>query len=202
MFFSVLLLSVFLFAENAKWKANDLFNEKKLNKLIETYNLTLTYDNVVKLYTNEETSDYIYISREGNEEKFDSYVCIVIFAYLDGHFDSCTKYGVFIGHDKTDKYLYACLTEYNTLVQQDDYTGKTTWYWKDPEQLFSYMFKQRDGRFNNLLSLTEKIELEIPDEIYDRYDYFDRWIIKNRSDKDFKKKLIKEYKKYLKEHKS
>ena len=41
-FFSVLMAVSCLFAAGAKWKSSDIFSAKKLNKLLETYNLTKT----------------------------------------------------------------------------------------------------------------------------------------------------------------
>ena len=53
----MLFVTACLFA-GGKWKASDIFSEKKLDKLLETYNLTKSYekDNIV-LYKNEETSE-------------------------------------------------------------------------------------------------------------------------------------------------
>ena len=78
---SILMAATCMFAAGAKWKSSDIFYQKKLDKLIETYNLTKTYDNNgTVLYKNEETSDYIYITKLGSEENNDKRTFLVSFA--------------------------------------------------------------------------------------------------------------------------
>ena len=103
-FFSVLMAATCLFAAGAKWKSQDIYHQKKFDKLIETYNLTKTYENKnVVLYKNEETSDWVYIMKEGSEENNDKRTFFVSFANLDGVFNSCSVYGGFTDFSKNVK---------------------------------------------------------------------------------------------------
>lgn len=199
-FISVLLVSVSLFAKS--WKASDMFYKKKLEKIIESYNLTKVYtDDVVDLYKNEETADWLYVFRYGNEDKNDNIILHAHFAYLDGIFDSCTKYGNFIKDEGTFKYLFSCITEESTMIPETDYQVNSSWVWSNPRAVYVNMFKNRNSIFPYLESMKEDYDLFIPQEVSERYMYFKGWLAANSQSKDLEISIPKEYKKYLKEHK-
>lgn len=201
-FFSVLMAVSCLFAAGAKWKSSDIFSAKKLNKLLETYNLTKSYekDNIV-VYKNEETSDWIYIMREGLEENFDKRVFFISFANLDGVFDSCTIFGGFTGHKENVKYHYSYLNESTTAIQPGDYFGKSNWKWTEPDYTYFWIFKRRAFAFIAMESMKDIFGITIPEDVHERYAYFANWLIDNNNEEKAQFLLNKEYKKYLKEHK-
>lgn len=199
---SILMAATCMFAAGAKWKSSDIFYQKKLDKLIETYNLTKTYDNNgTVLYKNEETSDYIYITKLGSEENNDKRTFLVSFAILGGVFDSCTVYGAFTDFSYKVKYMYSYINESNTTVAKDDFTGKTTYGWNNPQWVFYIMFFQRVICFQNMTKIVYDLDITIPDDIVDRYDYFAYWLAQNNNEENVHIKLGVEYKNYLKEHK-
>ena len=198
----MLFVTACLFA-GGKWKSSDIFSEKKLNKLLETYNLTKSYekDNVV-VYKNEETSDWIYILREGREENLDKSIFFISFANLGGTFDSCTLYGGFTNHQENVKYMYAYLNEATTAVQERDYLGKSNYKWtSDLNYVYYWLFKRRTFSFITMETMKDIIGITIPEDVHERYAYFGNWIVENNNEEQATILLKKEYKKYLKEHK-
>ncbi len=202
-FISVLLVSVSLFAKTAKtWKASDMFYQSKMEKIIESYNLTKVYtDDIVDLYKNEETSDWLYVYRYGREDRKDNFIFHVTFGYLGGIYDSFTKYGSYIKREGTFKYIYACITEDSVMIPETDYQPNSHWVWSNPSGIYAYMFRNRNSTFSYLEEKKEKYELFIPQEVSEKYSYFKEWLAANSQSKDLEISIPKEYKKYLKEHK-
>lgn len=201
-FFSVLMIATCLFAAGAKWKSADIYHQKKLDKLIETYNLTKTYENKgVQLYKNEETSDYIYIMKDGSEENNDKRTFFVSFASLGGVFDSCSVYGGFTNFSQNVKYMYSFINEGNTAIQKGDFTGKSTYVWKDPQYVYYIIFVRRLMAFRDMQTIQNELAITLPEDVVERYTYFGNWLTENSKDEKVHIKLANEYKKYLKEHK-
>lgn len=196
-----LTLSLFVFA--GSWKPYDVLTKKKLNKLVSTFNLQEcdTTNSVNTVYKSEDGSNWIYIYKIGNPNYNDKYIYEITFMYLDGVFDSCTKYGAYTKAGETTKYLYAVITESNTAAAKTDYYGGN-WYWKDPQQLFIHLFYQRMKAFDILKINMNLFGITIPDEVIEKYNYFNLYYNENNLDPEIKIKLANEYKKYLKEHKT
>lgn len=201
-FLSILMLAASLFAAGAKWKSQDIYHQKKFDKLIETYNLTKTYENKnVVLYKNEETSDWVYIMKEGSEENNDKRTFFVSFANLDGVFNSCSVYGGFTDFSKNVKYMYSFIDEGNTAIAKGDYMGKSTYAWNNPQYVYYIIFVRRLMAFRDMLTIQNVLGIEIPETVTERYTYFGNWLTENSKDEKVDTKLAKEYKQYLKEHK-
>ena len=201
-FLTVLMAATCVFAAGSKWKASDVYNEKKFNKLIETYNLTKTYEkDNVEAYTNGETSDWVYILREGDEANNDRRTFFVSFIYLGGNFDSCTVYGGFTDYSQRIKYMYSYITEENTAIPKGDFKGKSTWVWNNPHYIFYLMFKRRLMAFNGMDTIKNVLGITIPEDVYNRYVYFGNFLVENNKEEKIDILLTNEYKKYLKEHK-
>ena len=204
-FLSVLMAATCLFAAGAKWKSSDIYHPKKFNKLIQTYNLTKTYTNdKIEVYKNEETKDWVYIYREGSEENNDKRIYFTAFASLGGVFDSCMVYGGFTSHAKDVKYFYSYINEGNTAIPKGDFLGRSTYVWNNPAWIFWYMFRYRAYIFtqlNGFKTIMGLEDVEIPEEVVERYAYFSEWLIENNKDEDAYKKIRGEYSAYLKEHK-
>ena len=201
-FFSVLMVATCLFAAGAKWKSQDIYHQKKFDKLIETYNLTKTYENKnVVLYKNEETSDWVYIMKEGSEENNDKRTFFVSFANLDGEFDSASVYGGFTDRSKDVRYMYSFINEGNTAIAKGDYMGKSTYAWNNPQYVYYIIFVRRLMAFRDMLTIQNVLGIEIPEAVTERYAYFGNWLTENSKDEKVDTKLAKEYKQYLKEHK-
>lgn len=201
-FLSILMLAASLFAAGAKWKSGDIYNQKKFNKIIETYNLTKTYENKnVVLYKNEETSDWVYIMKEGSEENNDKRTFFVSFANLGGVFDSCSIYGGFTDFSKNVRYMYSFIDEGNTAIQKGDYMGKSTYGWNNPQYIYYIIFVRRLMAFRDMLTIQNVLGIDIPEDVAERYAYFGNWLTENSKDEKVDVKLANEYKKYLKAHK-
>lgn len=199
---SIMLLSSFIFAAGAKWRASDIYHQKKFDKLVETYKLTETYENNnVKFYKNDETSDWIYIMKEGSEVDYDKRTFFISFAYLGGVFDSCTIYGGFTDFSKDVRYMYSYIDESTTAIQKGDYMGKSTYGWNNPQYVYYIMFVRRWLAFRDMQTVQNELDIEIPENVTEKYAYFGNWITENNKDEKIDTKLAKEYKQYLKEHK-
>lgn len=194
-------LTFVLSAFAGSFKAKDAIDQKKFDKLISKYNLSIVCDEVLHtIYKNEETSDWIYIYRQGNEKNNDKYVYEMTFMYLDGEFDSCLKYGSFTSYSESKKYLYAIITESSVAVPKEDYYSNG-WHWNDPQQVFYHMLFKRNQFYSYLNLLTDTYSLEIPEDVCDKYNFLSDWF-NNNSSKDAKIKIAKDYKEYLKNHKT
>ncbi len=199
---SIVMLTSCLFAAGSKWKSSDIYHPKKLDKLIETYNLTKTYEKgTTVLYKNEETSDFIYITKDGSEENNDKRVFFESFACLGGVFDSCSIYGGFTDFSKDVRYMYSYINESNTAIQKGDYMGKSTYGWNNPQYIYYLMFIRRLMAFRDMLTIQNELDIEIPEDVLERYDYFSNWLVENNEDEKVFIKISKEYKQYLKDHK-
>lgn len=199
---SILMLTSCLFAAGAKWKSSDIYHPKKLAKLIETYNLTKTYENgPTVLYKNEETSDFIYITKDGSEENNDKRVFFESFACLGGVFDSCSVFAGFTDFSETMKYMYSFINEKTTAIQEGDFLGRSTYVWNNPQHIYYLMFIRRLMAFRDMLTIQNELDIEIPEDVLERYDYFSNWLVENNKDEKIAFILAKEYKQYLKDHK-
>lgn len=194
-----------LFAGNPKWKALDMIHQKKLNKTIEAFNLTCTYkDDAIAVYKNEDTADWMYIYHSGDPEKKDKRVWLIVFGYLGGKFDSCTKYSSFTAHKESVKYLSAAINEENTAVTKSDCMGASTYTWNNTVYVFYSMLKQRVIVFMNMLAIQSIIEIPFSEDmnsVFEKYEYLSSWFIEHQADPDADEKIAKDYKNYLKEHK-
>ncbi|MCR4949248.1 MAG: hypothetical protein K6A15_08850 [Treponema sp.] len=194
-----------LFAASPKWKALDMIHPKKLDKTIESFNLICTYkDDAIEVYKNEETSDWMYIYRSGSTENNDQNVWLIVFAYLGGKFDSCTKLSSFSNFKEAVKYLSSAINEESTSILPGDCMGQSKYSWNDPVYIFYYMFKMRVVNFMNMQNIQSIIEIPYSDDmasVFERYEYFNAWLIEHKNVEDTYKKLSKDYKNYLKEHK-
>ena len=201
-FLTVLMAATCVFAAGAKWKSSEIYNEKKFNKLVETYKLSKVYEkDTVEFYKNEDSSDWIFILREGSEEKNDDRIYFISFANLGGKFDSCTVYGGFTDHSENVKYFYSYINEASTTIPEGDFKGKSTWIWNYPNYIFYYMFTRRIVAFNELDTIKEIVGITLPEDVYNKYLYFGNWIVDNNRNEDIVSLLPQEYRKYLKEHK-
>ncbi len=201
-FFSVLMVATCLFAAGAKWKGSDLYYTKKCDKLIETYNLQRIYavDNVW-VYKNEETGDWAYFMWEGSEENNDKNVFFISFASLGGVFNSCVVLGSFTNFSQNDKYLHSYMDEQTTNLPTTDFLGRSNYAWNNTTYVYYAMFRRRLSAFWEMKAIQDEVEITIPDDVFDRYDYFSQLIVELNDNEDVVIILPKEYKKYLKEHK-
>ena len=199
------MLVACLFAGEPKWKAMDMIYPKKLEKTIQDFNLTCTFKNeAIEVYKNEETSDWMYIFRSGSEESNDSRVWMVLFAYLGGKFDSCTKYSSFTNHKEAVKYLCAAVTEENTSILPNDCMGKSKYTWNNAVYIYYMLVRTRVDTFMKMRTIQSVVEIPYSEDmnsVFEKYEYFYEWFIQNKENEDTYKKIAKEYKQYLKDHK-
>lgn len=201
-FLSMLMVATCLFAAGAKWKSSDIYHQKKFDKLIKTYNLTKTYtDDRVEVYKNEETSDWVYITREGSEENNDKRIFFLAFASLGGVFDSCTVYGGYTSPKENVKYMYSYINEGNTGIYKGDFLGKSSWIWNNQLYIFYLMCKRRIMAYRDFDTLKNVIGVTVPEEVDERYAYFAKWLVDHNKDEKIESAFTKAYKEYLAEHK-
>lgn len=197
-----LTLSLAVFA--GSWKPYDFIKQNKLEKIIKTYNLqeTETGNSVNTLYKSEDNKNWIFIFKQGNTSFNDKQVYEIVFIYLDGVFDSCTKYSSAIRGGTSETYLTAVVIEKDYSVSKSDYSTGSSWVWTDPQQCFLHLFWKRMQVFNILVSLQDKCNFEVPEDAKERYSYMSNWYNTHYNDNNLKAGLASEYKKYLKEHKT
>lgn len=194
-----LFLATNLFAAGVK--TSDFVTETKFNKVLTEYNLSVVYDyDKTTVYKSDNTDDWIYVFKEGNEDNNDKNVYVLMFYYLDGKFDSCLKYSSFTSPKESKKYLYAVMSERSTAIPKEDYFSNG-WHWTDPQQCFYHLFWRRFQVFSLLESTVDQYGISIPEADCERYHYFIKWCSEHSGDKDVKVQIQKEYKAYLKEHK-
>lgn len=201
-FLSMVMVATCLFAAGAKWKSSDIYHQKKFDKLIQTYNLTKTYsDDKIEFYKNEDTSDWVYITRKGSEENGDKRIFFVAFASLGGVFDSCTVYGGYTNAKENVKYMYSYINEANTAIQKGDFLGKSSYIWNNQQYIFYIMGLQRIMEYRDMLILKDTLGITTPEEVDERYAYFLQWISEHNRKEKVEQEYIKAYKAYLAEHK-
>ena len=195
-----LLLASLCFAD--KWKATDFFYPARIEKMVQKYKLTKTFESEgVEIYKNEDTKDWMYIYREGSEDENSPSVYLIAFAQLGGTFDSCTKFGQLVDKSRAYKYLTSVITEANYLVPENDFQSNSNYVWHDNQQVFVHQFWKRISIYTKMFNVHEEQGLSIPENVVARYDYFIKWWNENYKNENLKTELGKEYKKYLKEHK-
>ena len=159
----LLLVTSCLFAKG--FKASDLMRDKKVIELIESYELESVYsDERQDLFRNEDTGDWVYIFQIGNESNNDKWVLIQIFVYIDGVFESCQRNGSYTG-ESTAKYMWACITETDTIVQSTNQAATSGYVWKDPKGVFVNCFDVRLQVFREMVKLAKTQEFEIPEAV-------------------------------------
>ena len=200
-FIAFLMLAALCFAD--KWKATDFFYPARVDKMIENYGLTKTYDedNIV-VYQNEETKDWIFIYTEGNEDDNPKSLYKITYANLGGQFESCTKYGQLVDRSAKIKYLTSVITEANYLVPEQDFQSNSNYVWRDTQSVFINMFYKRLLIYVKLANIKDNLGLTIPEKDINRYSYFIKWWNENtKGNENIAKDLTKEYKTYLKKNK-
>ena len=199
-FVLVLFTALCVFA--AGWKPLNMAFPSRFEKIVQDYNLTKTYsDDSITVYKSEDSGDWIYVYNFGDETKNTKQIYTVFFASLGGVFDSCIKYGEFLGPEKTYKYLMSVMSEENYAIKAQDFQEKSGYHWVHPEKAWRYMFILRKNTYYKMLGLEDFLGIDIPEDVKARYEYFSLWISTNKNLPKFDFELSKEYKKYLKEHK-
>lgn len=190
----LLVAGAFAFAGGINPK--DFANEKKLAKLVEKYNLEETKDsNTVTVYKSSDTSNWIFAYRFGDEKSGQLGIHAAYYAYLDGQFQSLYVYGEYTAPKEQFKYLYAAITETSNQVSKNDFYAHSKYTWNDPQKLFRFVFKNRQTYFKTFKIVADRYELNIPQEILDKYKYFDIWYTEN-DEMD----IAKAVKQYCKDH--
>jgi hypothetical protein len=195
----LLLIAFSLFAKG--FNASDLMKDKKVIELIESHGLENVYsDEAQDLFRSKNNDDWVYIFSIGNEDNSDNTIITQIFVYVDGIFESCQKFGQYTGESIT-KYMWASITETTTVIQEGNKAGSSSYAWTDPKSVFVNCFNIRLQVFLEMLKLAKTQEFVIPEAAFNRYQYFLEWFNANKSDKNLKSLLPKEYRNYLKENK-
>ncbi len=199
-----MLMAAFCFAAENKWNPTDLFNKKKTEKLLNRYELTESFSNeTMSMFRNEETGDWLLIYKDGDESAFDENVVTIAYGSIGGIFNSCTILGCLLKGESVSPYLYAVITEESTSVPKNNfnYSSNAPWVWRDPMGVFFNMNITRLNYFNWLQKQQEDLYISIPEDVSERYAYFTKWFTDNKDDDKIQSKYVKEYKKYLQDHK-
>ena len=148
----------------------------------------------------KQKTGYLFIKKAMNR-LFDDNVITIAYGSIGGLFDSCTILGALIDGEHISPYLYAVITEASTSVSRNNYnySSNAPWVWSDTQGVYYSMSLTRLAFFN-WLQQQKDLNITIPEEVSERYAYFTKWFAENKDEKA-KSKYIKEYKKYLQDHK-
>lgn len=192
------LLTGFLFATN--WKSIDLAKGKRIEHFIEKNEIPIVYsNNGNSFYLNEENGNWIFTYEYGTEEEKSNSVYYFAYAYIDGVFDTFVRYGARVDKSK-NTYMYAYISEDTIRIKTDAAEGNGVYYtWSNPENIFADLFISRLNVYTGLEQYVEEFEVDLPEEIVEKYHHFIDWYSVNRNDKNIVKNLQKEYKTYMKD---
>lgn len=200
----VLIVNSNLSAKEKRWNLNNLKTETKIIKIAEQYSMTIVEKDeneggTRKLYKSQDGKNWIYLWKRGSKENFETTYFYAL-ACLDGIYDSYMQYGECTIPNAP--YIYATITEKSTSITNDGVQAEDMEYtWTNPRALFLTMFRGRVICFKELTADFKDDNIQIPENIKNRYAYFDKWLAENDGYENSADMLMKEYRNYLKSEK-
>lgn len=193
---SIMMLMAGAVAFAGSWNPKDLANDKKVEKLVEKYEMTeLENSDYVRAYKSADSLNWIYIYTYGTEESNLKSIYKACFACLDGKFDSLYLHGGFTSSKEHYKFMYAGINEKSTIISNNDFYGHSKWTWTTPQPLFCSLFTSRQYEFSRMKKFNANYGFIIPETALAKYEYFSTF----GKAHDYKL-LSAEIKKYAKEH--